>query len=384
MAAVLSADMDNTEKVVIFVDDCHQLDLEVVPPDINRSQYKFTSEHEGNVIFGLGAIKGAGESAIAEIIDERDEDGPFKSMAEMCQRVKSRKISKRILETFIRAGAFDSLGVNRRSLMEGLPEIVRVASQQHRDEEIGQNDLFGGSLAVVQDEKVTPKLEEWPEKIRLRYEKNAIGLYLTGHPLDAYEEEVIQLRSRTLKQMAEDNGSQKYQKTPVTLVGLISAINVRTTDRGKMGIITLDDKTAYYEFRIYDEKIQQYEHFLQKEEPLIVEGTLNTLYQTGDIRFYVNELHDIESARTQFLRRLTLRINKSQTANGLLDKLDELLPTQLQGEKNAGQCPVFVSYETENEKAQLRLGGDVGAPLADEDLKLLKKALGEDNVKLIY
>ncbi len=385
MAAVLSADMDNTEKVVIFVDDCHQFDLEVVAPDINRSQYKFTSEHEGNVIFGLGAIKGAGESAITEIIDERQANGPFKSMAEMCQRVKSRKISKRILETFIRAGVFDSLGINRHSLMQGLPEIVRVASQQHRDEEIGQNDLFGGSLAVVQDEKVTPKLEEWPEKIRLRYEKDAIGLYLTGHPLDAYSEEVTQLRSRTLKQMTEDDGSQKYQKKPVTLVGLISAINVRTTDRGKMGIITLDDKTAYYEFRIYDEKIQQYEHFLQKEELLIVEGTLNTIYQTGDIRFYVNELHDIESARTQFLRRLMLKINKSQTANGLLDKLDELLPTQSQAaEGKGGQCPVFIAYETESEKVHFRLGPNVGAPLADEDLKHLKKILGEENVKLIY
>ncbi|MEH6458211.1 MAG: DNA polymerase III subunit alpha, partial [Cocleimonas sp.] len=115
MAAVLSADMDTTEKVVTFVDDCRQLNLEVVPPDINRSSYRFISENEGNVIFGLGAIKGAGESAIGEIIEERDKNGPFKSMAEMCQRVKSRKISKRILETLIRGGAFDKLGTNSNS-----------------------------------------------------------------------------------------------------------------------------------------------------------------------------------------------------------------------------------------------------------------------------
>ena len=386
MAAVLSADMDNTEKVVIFVDDCFQFGLEVIPPDINRSHYKFTTEHEGNVIFGLGAIKGAGESAIAEIIEERDANGPFKSMAEMCQRVKSRKISKRILETFIRAGVFDSLGTNRRSLMDGLPEIVRVASQQHKDEEVGQNDLFGGSIAVVQDERVTPNSEEWEEKIRLRYEKEAIGLYLTGHPLDAYQEEVAQLRSRTLKQMAEDDGTKKYQKTPVTLVGLISGISIRTTDRGKMGIITLDDKTAYYDFRIYDEKIEQYEHFLNKEEPLIVEGTLNTLYQTGDVRFYVNELHDIESARNQFLRRLLLSIDRKQTRNGLLDRLDELLPTQMSSPENDSnaQCPVFVSYKTDSEKAELRLGNNVCAPLSDDAIKQLRKELGEDSVSLIY
>jgi len=387
MAAVLSADMDNTDKVVIFVDDCQQLGLEVVPPDINRSEYKFISEHEGNVIFGLGAIKGAGESAIAEIIDERNANGPYKSMAEMCQRVKSRKISKRILETLIKAGAFDSLGLNRKSLFEGLPEIVRIANQQHRDEEIGQNDLFGGSIAVTEDEKVTPHLEEWSDKEKLKLEKLAIGLYLTGHPINVYEEEVKQLRSRTLKMMAEDDGLVKYQKKPITLVGLVSAVRVQNTDRGKRAFVTLDDKTAYYELFIFSNVFEQFEHVIQKEEVLVVEGSLNSDYTTGAVRLRVEALHNMESARNQFLRRLQLNIDKSQTANGLLDKLDELLPTTIQTPDNqaqAGKCPVFIAYETDDEKVELRLGSDVSAPLGDDDIKLLKKALGEDKVNLIY
>jgi len=384
MAAVLSADMDNTEKVVIFVEDCRQMELDVVPPDINRSHYKFISENEGNVIFGLGAIKGAGESAVAEIIEERDKNGAFKSLAEMCQRVKSRKISKRILETLIKAGAFDKLGANRRSLLEGLPEIVRIAVQQHRDEDVGQNDLFGGSVAVAQDEKVTPKLEEWEEKQRLKLEKDALGLYLTGHPIDAYEGEVDQLRSRTLKAMAEDDGRVKYQKKPITLVGLVSAIRTQTTDKGKRAFVTLDDKTAYYEIFIFSNVFEQYEDLIQKDEVLIVEGSLNSDYTTGAVRLRIEALHNIESARNQFLRRLTLNVDKSQTANGLLDKLDELLPTQGLNGDQKGQCPVFIAYETDNEKAEIRLGADVSAPLADDDLKLLKKALGDDRVRLIY
>ncbi len=390
MAAVLSADMDNTDKVVIFVDDCQQLDLDVVPPDINRSEYKFISENEGNVIFGLGAIKGAGESAIAEIIDERNANGPYKSMAEMCQRVKSRKISKRILETLIKAGAFDSLGLNRNSLFEGLPEIVRIANQQHRDEEIGQNDLFGGSIAVTEDEKVTPHLEEWGDKEKLRLEKLAIGLYLTGHPINAYEEEVKQLRSRTLKMMAEDDGLVKYQKKPITLVGLVSTVRVQNTDRGKRAFVTLDDKTAYYELFIFSNVFEQFEHVIQKEEVLVVEGSLNSDYTTGAVRLRVEALHNMESARNQFLRRLQLNIDKSQTANGLLDKLDELLPSAkatMQTHDNqtqAGQCPVFISYETDDEKVELRLGSDVSAPLGDDDIKLLKKVLGDGRVNLIY
>ncbi len=385
MAAVLSADMDNTEKVVTFVDDCRQFGLEVVPPDINRSEYKFISENEKNVIFGLGAIKGAGESAINEILQEREANGPFKSLAEMCQRVKSRKISKRILETLIRAGAFDKLGTNRRSLLEGLPEIVRIAEQQHRDEDIGQNDLFGGSLAVVEDEKVTPNLDEWDEKIRLRYEKEALGLYLTGHPLDAYQAEVEQLCSRTLSEMAEDDGNKKYQKTPVMLVGLVSAIRTQTTDRGKRAFVTLDDKTAYYEVFIFSNILEEYEDVIQKEEVLVVEGTLNSDYQTGAVRLRVEALYNIETARNQFLRRLLINVEKKQTANGLLDKLDELLPARsnLPDQKN-GQCPVFIAYETDNAKAEIRLGADVCAPLSDEAIKQLKKALGDDRVSLVY
>jgi DNA polymerase-3 subunit alpha len=392
MAAVLSADMDNTEKVVIFVDDCMQMELEVVAPDINRSEYKFISENEGNVIFGLGAIKGAGESAIAEIIEEREANGAFKSLAEMCQRVKSRKISKRILETLIKAGAFDKLGTNRRSLLEGLPDIVRIAQQQHRDEDVGQNDLFGGSVVVEQDDKLIPELEEWEEKERLRLEKISLGLYITGHPINAYQAEVEQLRSRSLKAMSEDDGRTRYQKKPITLVGLISGVSIRSTDRGKMCVITLDDKTAYYEFRIYDEKIEQFAAFLEKEELLIVEGTLNTIYQTNDVRFYANELHDIESARNQFLSRLMIKIDKSQTANGLLDKLDELLPArnnqplsqEQQASQNLTQCPVFIAYETENETVELRLGDGVSAPVSDEGIKQLKKTLGSDRVTLVY
>ena len=308
-------------------------------------------------------------------------------MAEMCQRVKSRKISKRILETLIRGGAFDNLGTNRNSLMEGLPEIVRIAAQQHHDEDVGQNDLFGGSVMVAQDEKVTPHLEEWDEKIRLRYEKDALGLYLTGHPINAYEEEIKQLRSRSLKAMAEDSGTEKYQKKPITLVGLVSAIRTQNTDKGKRAFVTLDDKTAYYEVFVFSNVYEQYEHLIKKEEVLVIEGSLNSDYTSGAVRLRIDKLHDIESARNEFLRRLTLSVDKKQTANGLLDKLDELLPNKSSNYddmSNGGQCPVFISYETENETAELRLGSDVSAPLSDEDIKKLKKTLGEDRVNLIY
>ena len=378
MAAVLSADMDNTEKVVTFVDDCRQIGLEVIPPDVNRSQYRFSTEHEGNVVFGLGAIKGAGESALTIILDEREQNGPFKSLADLCERVASSKVTKRVLETLIKAGAFDSLGKNRHSLIEHLPEVLRMADQKHKADVVGQNDLFGGSMVVEEDEKLTPTLKEWPERERLRLEKDALGLYLTGHPINEYENEVKQLRTHKLSDLADDDGTQKYQKVPVILAGLVSAIRTQNTDKGKRAFVQLDDKTAYYEIFIFSNIYEEFEHLIQKEEVLIIEGTLNTDF-SGNMRLRINTLHDIKSARNTFARRLMLKVHQNQTGNGLLNHLAEILP---QNEEMS--CPIFINYETENATAQMRLGPEYNAPLDDESLKKLRNLLGEKWVKVSY
>ena len=378
MAAVLSADMDNTDKVVTFVDDCRQAGLEVVAPDVNRSQYRFSTEHEGNVVFGLGAIKGAGESALSVILEERDKNGAFKSMADLCERVASRKVTKRILETLIKAGAFDSLGKNRNSLLAHLPEVLRMADQKHRADAVGQVDLFGGSMVVEEDEKLAPNLPEWEERERLRLEKNALGLYLTGHPINEYEDEIKQLRSHKLSDLADDDGTQKYQKVPVILAGLVSAIRTQNTEKGKRAFVQLDDKTAYYEVFIFSNIYEEFEHLIQKEEVLIIEGSLNTDF-SGNMRLRINTLHDIASARKTFARRLQLSVTQSQTENGLIERLSELFSQQQET-----TCPVFIHYETPQASAQIRLGEKVYAPLADDVLKALRQELGEKAVKICY
>jgi DNA polymerase-3 subunit alpha len=378
MAAVLSADMDNTEKVVTFIDDCRQAGLEVVPPDVNRSQYRFSTEHEGNVIFGLGAIKGAGESALSIILKEREQNGAFKSMADLCERVASRKVTKRILETLIKAGAFDSLGKNRNSLLAHLPEVLRMADQKHRADAVGQADLFGGSMVVEKDEKLVPNLPEWEERERLRLEKNALGLYLTGHPINEYEDEIKQLRSHTLSDLTEDDGAQKYQNVPVILAGLVSAIRTQNTEKGKRAFVQLDDKTAYYEVFIFSNVYEDFKHLIVKEEVLIIEGSLNTDF-SGNMRLRINTLHDMDSARKTFARGLQLSVKKAQTENGLVERLEELLPQQTDT-----TCPVFIRYETDDATAQIRLGRGVNAPLDDNSLTALRKELGDNGVRVCY
>ena len=379
MAAVLSSDMDNTEKVVTFVDECRQLGLEVVPPDVNRSGYLFSTEHEGNVIFGLGAIKGAGESAIGVILAEREANGPFESMADVCKRVNSNKLSKRMLETLINAGVFDSLGKNRHSMQTHLPEVIRMASQLHRDEAIGQTDLFGGSMVVEEDVKLAPELPEWPERERLRMEKNALGLYLTGHPINEYEAEISQMRSMKLSELAEEDSTQKYQKHPVVLAGLVSAIRTQNTEKGKRAFVQLDDKTAYYEIFIFSNVFEEYEHLVVKEEVLVISGTLNTEYHTGNTRLRIEALYDVGTARSMYARSLNLTVSEAQSQNGFVDHLASLIPPEGESE-----CPIFVNYENDQATAQVRLGAAFKAPLDNASLESLRGYLGQDQVKINY
>ena len=378
MAAVLSADMDNTEKVVTFVDDCRQTGLDVVPPDINRSQYHFSTEHKGNVVFGLGAVKGAGDSALSIIIAEREQKGNFKSLADLCQRVASSKVTKRVLEALIKAGAFDNLGSNRNSCLAYLPEVLRMANQKYRADSVGQADLFGGSMVVEADEKIAPKLEEWTERERLRLEKDVLGLYLTGHPLNEYEDEINQFRSHQLSDLADDDGHQHYKKVPVTLAGLVSGIRTQNTEKGKRAFIQLDDKTAYYELLVFSEHYEAFQALIQKEEVLVIEGYLNTDF-AGNMRVRVEVLHDMESARKTFALRLQLAVNKKQANNRLLDDFNKILQT----EKNKC-CPVLIDYETEEAIAKIRLGEAFHSPLDNETLLLLKQLFGKDKVQVCY
>ena len=379
MAAVLSSDMDNTDKVVTFVDECRQLGLEVIPPDVNRSGYRFSTEHEGNVIFGLGAIKGAGESAIGVILEEREANGPFTSMADVCKRVSSNKLTKRVLETLVKAGVFDSLGKNRCSMLAHLPEVIRMASQLHRDEALGQADLFGGSMVVEQDEKLAPDLAEWPERERLRMEKDALGLYLTGHPINEYEAEIMAMRTMKLSDLAEEDSTQKYQKHPVVLAGLVSAIRTQNTEKGKRAFVQLDDKTAYYEVFIFSNVFEEYEHLVVKEEVLVISGTLNTEYHTGNTRLRIDALYDVESARALYAKGLNLTVSQAQAQNGFADQLAGLIPPEGESE-----CPVFINYETAQATAQLRLGPAFKAPLDNHSLETLREHLGKDQVQVYY
>ena len=386
MAAVSSSDMDTTEKMVVFIDDCKQQGLEVVPPNINLSHYKFTVDDQSRVVYGLGAIKGAGESAIDYIVENRKKEGEFTSFVDLCKRVSSQKVSRRVFETLIKAGAFDVFGKSRRSLLEFLPDACQIADQYHRDQEQGQSDMFGGAVSVEGQEPEVPELEEWSEKERLTAEKEALGMYLTGHPLDAYKDELKQLITHTLATIENMDTLEggKFTKLPVILGGIISTVRVQNTDNGKRAFFTLDDGSGYMEIAAFTQTYETFGHLIIKDELVLVEGTLSADMRTGSIRLRVEALHDMASARNTFARRLLLTVPQAKTGNGLVADLKQIITPSPEEGENDRHCPIFVTYVTEQTTAQLRLGRQYKAPVSDTAIVKIKNLLGDNNVHLQY
>lgn len=382
MAAVLSSDMDNTEKVVTLLDDCRHLKLAVLPPDINRSQYQFTVDEQNRVIYGLGAVKGAGEAALDVLLAEREQNGVFASLTDLCKRASSQKVNRRVLETLIKSGAFDSLGGTRRAMLEFLPEALRMAEQYNRDQGTGQTDLFGGMFgnAEATPEASMPALPEFPEKQRLQLEKETLGLYLTGHPLDAYQEEIAGLGNRRrLVEIAEDDG-KNYQREPVMIAGLVAGVRTQNTEKGKRAFIQLDDNTAYYEALIFSDTYEEYGHLLQKDACVVLEGTISSDQRTGNLRLRVESIHDMQAVREKFLRKLLLKVNTQQVEQGALQQLQQFI----QPAETPASFPIAIEYASQQAQAELRLGGQWSVVLDDDNLQALRRSFGKQNVALCF
>jgi len=390
MASVLSADMDNTEKVVILIEECKTIGLKVIPPDINQSMVRFSVPDDTTVLYGLGAIKGVGESALANVLKERDDNGPFKDLDDLCKRADPGSVNKRVLEALVRSGAADALGENRASIMAELPDAIQGAQQYHRDQEAGQVDLFGlgepGQSADAQDTRVRIKLDEWSERERLRAEKDTLGLYLSGHPINEHLSELEHFTHGRLQALCDKTGagngslpSYRQKGTPVIAAGLIFGVRFRDTSAGKMAFVTLDDRSARVEIVLRGDILESSGQLLQKDEVLIVDGDMSPDEFNGGYKIRAKEIHDLASARARFARRLVLRLRHHQ----LRDKgLEALLGTL--SEFNQGTTPLCIEYQNEAASAEIRAGHVWRVQPQPELIRLLEGLTDESSVELVY
>ena len=375
MAAVLTADMQNTDKIVTLIDECRRMQLDLVLPDINVSQFTFTVDEADRIVYGLGAVKGLGEGPVESILAARSNGGPFRDLFDFCQRVDLRKVNKRTLEALIRSGALDGIGPGRARLMASIPEAVKRADQQARNENIGMMDLFGNLRAETAEDayKDTSHIKEWPEKERLKLEKETLGLYLTGHPFDEYEAEV---RRFVRTPIAEVKSSRSMQ----TVAGLVVAVRTMKSKRGgHIGFVTLDDRSGRMEVTLFAEAYETAKALLQNDKILVVEGQVEDDDYSGGLSLRAKTVTEISQARLKFAKELILFTEKKDFRENLVKHLVTVL-----GEPCAEGCQVAIHYQTETAQARLRLGEEWRVNPSDEILQQLKVLLGDERVKLRY
>jgi DNA polymerase-3 subunit alpha len=384
MAAVMSADLDNTDRLVTLKDDCRKLGIALDAPSVNRSAYHFSVADDRTIRYGLGAIKGIGRSAVEALIAERNAHGPFSGLVEFCRRVDHDKVNRRALEALIKSGALDEFGVTRRGLMHALPEALKSADQHARAIAAGQDDMFGLDSPPQEEEvEALPELDEWPERTLLGNEKEALGLYLTGHPFDAVRGDARSFVDGRLGELASEpppqgsRGERDYSQSrrEVTIAGLV--VDVRK--RGNRVSVILDDDSGRMEVSLFGEAFDEFRHLLVKDEIVVVSGPLRYDDFIGAWSLNVKKVVHIDRVIESRARSMILKLAPNGQGEQLLTKLhDVLLPYR------EGSCEVAVQYLGHEAAARLELGAEWSVRPSRELRDKLCELLGRNNVRLVY
>jgi len=365
MAATMSSELSDTDKVRVFIEDCLANGLAILPPDINRSLHRFEPVSETEIRYGLGAIKGTGEAAIGAIVAEREANGPFRSLFDLVRRVDKRYLNRRVLEALVKAGAFDALSDHRAQLFASVGAALEAADRAAKSG--GQVGLFGETDAI---EEALVEVPRWSEPETLLQEKSAVGFYLSGHPFTAYAEEVGAFAKKPLNAL-------EPAREPVVMAGVAVSLRTQMTRRGKMLILLLDDARGQVEIVIFNELYEQYRHLLKEDALLVVEGKVNRDDYSGGVRVTADRIYDLAGARTRFARGLRLSCNGESSGR----KLAELLSPYTLEE---GGCPVWVDYRNGQAECRVRLGEAWRVRLDDRLIESLAGWLKPGAVNVLY
>ncbi|MEJ2107978.1 MAG: DNA polymerase III subunit alpha [Acidiferrobacteraceae bacterium] len=372
MAAVLSSDMDNTDKVVTMIAECRDMGLEVSVPAINRCGYEFLPVDGETILYGIGAIKGIGESAIEAILQAREEGGPFVDLFDLCARIDLRKVNKRVLESLIRSGALDDLGAHRASLMATLATALQAAGQHSKDREAGQGDMFG-TAEIQAPAHGFVDVPEWSEDQRLEGEKDTLGLYLSGHPIARYEQELARITTATIA--ALDGRSERS-----VVAGLVVGLRTMQTRRGdRMAFVTLDDRTGRLELAVFSDLYTSAREQLAKDSLVVVEGQLSVDEYTGGFKMRAEKIYNIDQARSEFASRLVIDVDADRAGNGFVAELKRILEPAV-----PGACPVYIHYRSGNAEAEIVLGEEWTVDPSAAVIDRLADLAGEDRVRVVY
>jgi len=387
MAATLSADMQNIDKVVTLVDEVRRMGLDLQSPSVNRSAFRF-SGCQGKVIYGLGAVRGVGEGPVAAFVLSREAEGPFQNLSDLCGRVDARKANRRVLEALIRSGAMDEFGKEdeiidqvRARLLAELPDALQGAEQAARNDALGMADMFGDVTQAPARAARQLHVVSMSKKERLEGEKDTLGLYLTGHPIEDYLSELSQICSSDIASLRPQKGNQ-------VLAGLVvSSRTMRARRGGDICFLVLDDRSGRIEASLFAEVFEAHRSKIVKDAILVLEGAVQPDDFTGTLKLRVENVLTMEEARARYSRGVVLDLCQQRVPDDLSGRLKKCLEPHRPGNGISG-CPVTVLYQTGNgsscARGRITLGPEWQVEPSDDLLRRLRSEFGDERVTLTY
>lgn len=372
LSAVLTSEMQNTDNVVFLIDDCRKNHLEVLPPSVNMSLYQFHATDEQTIVYGLGAIKGVGEAAMQSVIDARTQEGPFRDLFDFCHRIDLKKINKRTLEALIRSGALDCLGIDRADLMAQLPEAVQAAEQARSNRETGIMDLFG-EVEEVQRKPSKP-VKPWADEVRLKGEKDTLGLYLTGHPIDVYRNE---LKSFVPCQINELTPTRRGVTT--VFAGLV--VDIANFPNRMM--MTLDDGTARIEISANHERFNRFKEIIQLDKVVVIEGEIYEREGFDRPMGRLTKAFSLNEIRQKRANSIKITLTTEHFSKSLSRDLQQILTPYTNIDMSA-HIPVILYLDYPYATTELHLGLNWKVAPLDELLAKLRDYFGKEALHIEY
>ena len=329
MAAMLTSEMGSTDKVVRYLSECKEMGITVRPPDVNESDIHFRAS-EDQIVFGLAAIKNVGEGAIQSVIECRNEIGPFKNIFQFCENVDLRFANKRVLESLIKAGVFDSLHPSRWSLMEVLDRAVERGQKAHRDRLSGQIGLFGDPAAATSEADEVPFRGDWPDREQWGYEKETLGFYVTGHPLQKYEQELRKFSLRDSARLGEEMAGRE-----TSIGGMVTALRRLQTRKGaSMATFQLEDLSGTVEVVVFPNCYEKCRDLLSdSDQPVLVRGRCE-VDGRGDVRLIAADVAVLDSLWKQGVEKMLISVSVPSIDPVSVSRLQDLI------KRNPGSCPL--------------------------------------------
>ncbi len=372
MTALLSSEKDNTDKVVLYIDEAKRMGLKVLPPDVNESFPQFTVVGADTIRFGLSAVKNVGQTAIDAVIQGRIKQNRFKSFYDLTENVDLRVVNRKVLESLIKCGAFDTTGLHRSQLFEILDKALARSGDIQKDRERGQISFFDSFDKQSENAQSVPDVPEWPDNVRLAYEKEMLGFYVTGHPLDRYKKELKSYSTVNTVSIAKRRDGED-----VVIGGLVNKLKFTQTKKNneKMAIVTLEDLEGSIETLVFPRTFKEHGQHLQKDAIVFFKGNVDKKEQTP--KLLVNEITPLADAHKKFTRSIHVRLVTSSSEEDKMKNLQQILS------QHPGSTPVYLEFfDKNNIRSQMLVDRSLFVQANETLVACLQQALGEEAVSL--